>query len=102
MLWVIPVSTAHLRLIRDVAHHRSVSKAARVNHLSQSAASQAIAELERELEVSLFVRRRRPLELTSAGKLYLEYCKDVLRRDDALRASLEILKNQLNSTARDA
>ena len=76
------VSTANLRLIRDVAHHRSVSKAARLNHLSQSAASQAIAELERELQVILFDRGRRPLEVTSAGKLYLEYCKDVLRRDD--------------------
>ena len=96
------VSTANLRLIRDVAHHRSVSKAARLNHLSQSAASQAIAELERELEVSLFDRGRRPLEVTSAGKLYLEYCKDVLRRDDELRASLDLLKKHVNGTARVA
>ena len=101
-LLVIPVSTAHLRLIRDVAHHRSVSKAARLNHLSQSAASQAIAELERELQVSLFDRGRRPLEITSAGKLYLEYCKDALRRDDELRASLDLLKKQMNGTARVA
>ena len=50
------VSTGNLRLIRDVAHHRSVSKAARLNDVSQSAASQAIAELERELEVILFDR----------------------------------------------
>ena len=71
---------ANLRLIRDVAHHRSVSKAARLNQLSQSAASQAIAELERELRVTLFDRGRRPLEVTEAGKLYLEYCKDALRR----------------------
>jgi LysR family transcriptional regulator, transcriptional activator of the cysJI operon len=96
------VSTAHLRLIRDVAHHRSVSKAARLNHLSQSAASQAIAELERELQVILFDRGRRPLEVTSAGKLYLEYCKDMLRRDDELRASLDLLKKHMNGTARVA
>ena len=96
------MSTAHLRLIRDVAHHRSVSKAARLNHLSQSAASQAIAELERELQVILFDRGRRPLEVTSAGKLYLEYCKDVLRRDDEFRASLDLLKKHTNGTARVA
>jgi LysR family transcriptional regulator, transcriptional activator of the cysJI operon len=96
------VSTGNLRLIRDVAHHRSVSKAARLNHLSQSAASQAIAELERELEVILFDRGRRPLEVTPAGKLYLEYCKDVLRREDELRASLDLLKKHVNGTARVA
>ena len=96
------MSTGNLRLIRDVAHHRSVSKAARLNHLSQSAASQAIAELERELEVILFDRGRRPLEVTPAGKLYLEYCKDMLRRDDELRASLDLLKKHVNGTARVA
>jgi DNA-binding transcriptional LysR family regulator len=87
-------------LIRDVAHHRSVSKAARLNQLSQSAASQAIAELERELRVTLFDRGRRPLEVTEAGKLYLEYCKDVLRRRDELEASLDLLNKHVNGTAR--
>src|SRR5882724_812973 len=96
------VPIANLRLIRDVAHHRSVSKAARLNHLSQSAASQAIAELERELQITLFDRSRRPLEVTSAGKLYVEFCKDVLRRDDELRASLDLLKKHVNGTVRVA
>jgi DNA-binding transcriptional LysR family regulator len=94
------VPIANLRLIRDVAHHRSVSKAARLNQLSQSAASQAIAELERELKVILFDRSRRPLEVTEAGKLYLEYCKDVLRRRDELDASLDLLNKHVNGTAR--
>jgi len=94
------VPIANLRLIRDVAHHRSVSKAARLNQLSQSAASQAIAELERELRVTLFDRGRRPLEVTEAGKLYLEYCKDVLRRRDELEASLDLLNKHVNGTAR--
>ena len=50
----------------------------------------------------LFDRGRRPLEVTSAGKLYLEYCKDVLRRDDEFRASLDLLKKHTNGTARVA
>jgi DNA-binding transcriptional LysR family regulator len=89
-------------LIRDVAHYHSVSKAARLNDLSQSAASQALGELERELGVILFDRRTRPLTVTEAGHLYLDYCRDVLRRHDEMQASLDLLKEHVNGTARVA
>ena len=90
----------NLRLIRDVAHYRNLSKAARVNEISQSAASQALQEIERELGVALFDRSTRPLSVTAAGKLYVEYCRDVLRRQDELQASLDLLKKQANGVAR--
>ena len=90
----------NLRLIRDVAHHRNLSKAARLNEISQSAASQSLQEVERELGIELFDRGRRPLAVTPAGKLYVEYCRDVLRRHDELRASLELLKKEANGVAR--
>jgi DNA-binding transcriptional LysR family regulator len=94
------VTLATLHLIRDVAHTRSISKAARLNEISQSAASQALQELERELGAELFDRRTRPLTVTPAGKLYLDYCRDVLRRRDELEASLQLLKNRANGVAR--
>jgi DNA-binding transcriptional LysR family regulator len=83
-----------------VAHYRNLSKAARLNEISQSAASQSLQEVERELGVELFDRGRRPLTVTPAGKLYVEYCRDVLRRQDELHASLELLKKQANGVAR--
>ncbi len=89
-------------MIRDVAQFHSVSKAARLNEVSQSAASQAIQEVERELGVDLFDRSTRPLTVTAAGKLYLEYCRDQLRRHDELEASLGLLKNEAKGTARVA
>jgi DNA-binding transcriptional LysR family regulator len=94
------VTLANLRLIRDVAHHRSVSKAARINEISQSAASQAIQELEREAGAELFDRSTRPLTITPAGKLYVDYCRDVLRKHEELQASLDRLKKQANGTTR--
>ena len=94
------MTVANLRLIRDVANLRNVSKAARLHELSQSAASQQIREVERDLGVELFDRGTRPLTVTPAGKLYLEYCRDVIRRRDELEASLELLKKQANGTAR--
>jgi LysR family transcriptional regulator, transcriptional activator of the cysJI operon len=94
------VTLANLHLIRDIAQSRSVSKAAKANGISQSAASQAIQELERELGTLLFNRRTRPLTVTSAGRLYLEYCRDMLRRHEELEISLTNLKKETHGTVR--
>lgn len=94
------MTLANLRLIRDVAQTHSVSKAARLNEISQSAASQAIQEIEREVGAELFDRSTRPLAVTAAGKLYLEYCRDLLRRHEELEASLGRLKNEAKGTVR--
>lgn len=92
----------NLRLIRDVAHCHSVSKAAKLSGISQSAASQQIHELERELGIPLFDRSTRPLKVTGGGKLYLEYCRDVLRRHEELEAELHKLKKEATGTVRVA
>ncbi len=92
----------NVRLIRDVAYHRSISKGARLSELSQSAASQAIQEVEREAGIELFDRRTRPLTVTDAGKLYVEYCRDVLRRQEELAASINRLKEEVNGRVRVA
>ena len=89
-------------MVRDVAHHRSISKAARLNGLSQSAASQAIQEIERELDAELFDRSTRPLTLTPAGKVYLDFCRDVIRRQEELAVALSRLKDHINGRARIA
>jgi DNA-binding transcriptional LysR family regulator len=96
------VTLENLRLVRDIAHYHSVSKAARAHGLSQSAASQTLSELERELAIELFDRRRRPLDITAAGKIYLEYCREVLRKEDELKASLAQLKKHADGTVRVA
>ena len=92
----------NLRLIRDVAHSHSVSKGAKLCGISQSAASQQIQELERELGVPLFDRRTRPLKVTGGGKLYLEYCRDALRRYEEFEADLHKLKKEVKGTVRVA
>ena len=94
------MSFEKLRLFRDVAHHRSVSKAARLNEISQSAASQQIQELERQLGTSLLDRSTRPLTVTESGKLYLDYCRDVLRRRDEFEANLKRLQKERSGTVR--
>jgi DNA-binding transcriptional LysR family regulator len=76
-----------------------VSRGAELNDISQSAASQHIQELERDMDVALLDRSTRPLALTEAGKLYYDLCRDLLRRDDEFRASLGRLKGRVRVAA---
>jgi DNA-binding transcriptional LysR family regulator len=90
------------RLFREIAATRSMSKGAAHCGISQSAASQHVQEVERRLGLTLFDRSKRPLELTPAGKLYAEYCRDVLRREEELTLDLESLKGGSEGTVRVA
>ena len=91
-----------LKLFRDIAQTRSFSRAAVLNGFSQSAVSQHVQELERTLGVTLLDRSRRPLIITPAGELYLEFCKDVLRRREEFEAALAGLKKDVGGTVRVA
>lgn len=62
-------SLRQLRTFVAVARFESVSRASAQLHLSQSAATQAIATLETKLEVPLFVRRNKGTYLTEYGKI---------------------------------
>jgi DNA-binding transcriptional LysR family regulator len=77
-----------LKVFCDVARCRSISQAAQVNHLTQSAVSQAILQLEKHLEVQLIDRSVRPLQLTPLGQRFYEGCRDLVERYRQLEASL--------------
>lgn len=90
------------KLFRDIAQARSVSRGAALNGISQSAASQNIQELERRLNTVLLDRSTRPLALTEAGKLYLDLCRDVLRREEQFEVGLEHIKGRVEGSVRVA
>ena len=76
-----------LEVFRAVAQRLSFSGAALDLHLSQSAVSQQIAALERELGGPLFDRNRRRVRLTAAGAALLARVDAALAAlDDARRA----------------
>ncbi len=93
---------AHLKLFRDIASRRSITQGARANRVSQSAASQHIQELERLFGVPLIDRSRRPIELTPAGRLYFEFCRDVLRRKEEFDTAIERLRSRIEGIVRVA
>jgi DNA-binding transcriptional LysR family regulator len=96
------VDLERAKLFRDIAQSRSVTKGAKLNGISQSAASQHLQDLEDQLRIPLLDRTSRPLTVTDGGKLYLDMCRDMLRRQDEFQAALERMKAEVEGTVRVA
>lgn len=69
-----------LRIFVAVAEREHMTKAAETLHITQSAASGAIAALEARHDVRLFDRVGRRIELTDAGRVLLGEARTVLAR----------------------
>jgi DNA-binding transcriptional LysR family regulator len=80
-----------LRYLDAVARARSFTAAALDLHVAQSALSQQVAKLERELGVELLRRTTRRVEVTEAGELVLRRGRRALAEAEAIRADLDAL-----------
>jgi LysR family transcriptional regulator, transcriptional activator of the cysJI operon len=76
----------HLRTFRTVAETLNFTRAAERLNLTQSAVSHQIKALEEELGEPLFIRAKRGVKLSEAGRVALEYAGRILDQADALRA----------------
>jgi LysR family cyn operon transcriptional activator len=79
---------AQLRTLRTVAETLNFTRAAERLGLTQSAVSQQVKTLEAELGEPLFVRVKRGVLLSDAGKLAVQYAARILDESDALKARL--------------
>ncbi|MFA5028678.1 MAG: LysR family transcriptional regulator, partial [Candidatus Methylomirabilota bacterium] len=77
-----------LKLFNDIVELRSFSLGASANQISQSAASQAVQQLEAELGARLIDRSKRPFMVTPEGQRFTEGCRELLAAYDRLRASV--------------
>jgi DNA-binding transcriptional LysR family regulator len=76
-----------------IAKLGSFTKAAEATFRTQSALSQQIKALEKELDCHLFERiGKRKLRLTSAGERFLRFSESILESYDSLREDLNELK----------
>ncbi len=80
-----------LRIFVAVAEREHVTQAARDLHLTQSATSAAVAALEARYATKLFNRIGRRIELTQAGRLFLNEARAVLARASAAETVLAAL-----------
>jgi DNA-binding transcriptional LysR family regulator len=88
----IPMELRHLRYIIAVAEEGHITRAAERLGMQQPPLSRAIRAIERDLDVQLFRRKPRGVELTDAGRAFL----------DGARAMFANLDNTVEITRRTA
>lgn len=83
------VDRGHLRILRALAQQGSLTKAAASLHLTQSALSHSMRNLERQTGATLWVKEGRDLKLTWAGEFLVKEAQRLLpqleRLDEVLK-----------------
>ena len=78
-----------LSIFCDVVRHQSFSRGAVASAVSQSAASQAVRQIEKQMGAQLIDRSKRPWRLTDEGKIFFKGCQEIVERyhelQDAIR-----------------
>lgn len=83
-----------MRIFCDIVDQRSFSRAADVNGISQSGASQVVHHLEELLGVQLLDRSKRPFVLTSEGEHYYAGCRQLIKQHSALEEEVRSLHDE--------
>ncbi len=96
------ITSHQLEAFFETAKLRSFSKAANVLSVTQSALSQRVANLEDDLEVTLFIRDPSGPKLTAAGELLLRHCQVTNSLEQEFLGQLKSSSDQLRGSVRIA
>src|SRR5918912_3181463 len=91
-----------LKVFCDLAETESFTKAASINHVTQSAVSQQISALERQFKSLLIERSKKKFRLTREGQVLYDFSKQIIQTYDALHSKLQELKDIISGTIRIA
>lgn len=73
------INLLHLKFLCDAVIYNSISEAAKVNFVTQSAVSQGISKLERILGTAILLHSRKKFLLTEEGKIVFEQARAVFK-----------------------
>lgn len=91
-----------LKVFCDLAETESFTKAAQINHITQSAVSQQISSLERQFKALLIERSKKKFRLTREGKVLYDASKQIVQTFETLHTQLQELKDIISGTVRVA
>lgn len=91
-----------LKVFCDLAETESFTKAAQINHITQSAVSQQISSLERQFKALLIERSKKKFRLTREGQVLYDASKHIVQTYETLHTQLQELKDIISGTVRVA
>ncbi|MBM6581189.1 LysR family transcriptional regulator [Microvirga sp. BT689] len=91
-----------LRYFIAIVEEGSMRAAAEVLHISQSALSRQIINLEEEIGAPLLERQPRGISLTSAGQLFLRYAREGISQFELVKSEVTALQGLHRGTVRVA
>jgi len=89
------MDSRQLRQFQNLAQTLHFGRAAELSHVSPSALSRSIRQLEGEVGAALFARDNRSVELTAAGTAFLGYAREALAQWDVVRHQLQAEAGEL-------
>src|SRR6201996_3228078 len=87
------IALHHFRLVDTISKEGTLTKAANTLHLTQSALSHQLKELERELDVEIFKRQGKRLHLSDQGYRFLRSSEKILAELKTLEEDITNYKN---------
>ncbi|PTQ94932.1 LysR family transcriptional regulator [Mucilaginibacter yixingensis] len=87
------IALHHFRLVDTIYKEGTLTKAAESLHLTQSALSHQLKELESELGVEVFHRQGRRLHLSEQGDRFLQSAKKILAEIKSMEEDINNFKN---------
>jgi DNA-binding transcriptional LysR family regulator len=91
-----------LKVFCDLSETESFTKAAQINHVTQSAVSQTISTLERHFKALLIERSKKNFRLTPEGEVLYEYSKQILQSYQAFQSKVQELQGVVSGNIRVA
>lgn len=82
-----------LQYFSEVVKKGSFTKASVALYTSQPSISNAVKDLEKELDAELLIRNMRKLELTDTGRLLFTYCQQIEHTLENFQQDLDALKS---------
>jgi len=89
----LPFTLDQLRIVKAISDEGNFTLASKALYVSQAAVTLQIQNLEKKLNVTLYNRRKKKIELTEAGNLLLRYANRILALCEETSRTIEDLEN---------
>src|SRR5690606_1804109 len=92
------MTITQLKYVLAVAEHQNFTKAAKKTFVTQPTLSMQIQKLEDELEIQIFDRTKKPIELTGVGKKIVEQARNIVNESDRMQDVVDQEKGFIGGT----